>query len=135
MTESSLLWQALTTGLPAFLLGAGGLKILDFILTHRKRDVDDASLIRQELRLEVDHFKARVDKLEVALNEWRERYYAMLASHASLKADLVTWQGLHEACERQYTTLQEKYERVHFEVGELRAMVSAFGGARPQGAS
>ena len=121
----------MTTGLPGFLLGAGGLKVLELCFAHRKQDVDAAALIRQELRLEVDHFKERVDKLETALNDWRDRYYTMQSTHAALKVDLVTWRGLHEACQRQFQELQEKYERVHTEVRELRGLVSAFGGQRP----
>jgi len=124
---AELFWQALTTGLPGFLLGAGGIKILELCYAHRKQDVDDAALIRQELRLEVNHFKERADKFDIALNEWKDKYYNLLQKQTQIQIDLNTWQVMHNECKEQYDLLKEKYNQLHKEVVQLRQLVQELG--------
>jgi len=124
---SELFWQALTTGLPGFLLGAGGIKILELCYAHRKQDVDDAALIRQELRLEVQHFRERADKFDKDLDEWKDKYYNILQKQTQMQVDLKTWETMHQECSEQYSLLKEKYDQLHKEVVQLRQIVHELG--------
>lgn len=67
-------------------LGGVGLKVVEFFLGRTKRIDDTATSLRTELRASVADLHAenkelhsRIDRLESSVDEWRDKYYALLA--------------------------------------------------------
>jgi hypothetical protein len=66
--------------------GGAGLKIVEAFLGRRKSRDDLAASLRTELRVEVSELRLEVHRLmeenrelEAALDEWREKYFNVLA--------------------------------------------------------
>lgn len=59
------------------LCGGIGLKLLEHWLGKSKVKVDEASKIRDELRLEISSLREEVTKLEKEVNDWRSKYLDM----------------------------------------------------------
>lgn len=56
-------------------MGGVGLKVVEHYLGKSKVRIDDATQIRNELRLEIDALRAENRQLEVEVDKWREDYY------------------------------------------------------------
>lgn len=67
------------------LCGGVGLKMLEHWLGKSKVKVDEASKIREELRLEIASLKDEVSKLENELNTWRDRYLDLRDTYTELQ--------------------------------------------------
>ena len=74
-------WLALI----ATLMGASGLKVVEYFLSRNQRKSDLDSQMRSELRQDVDalrdeitNLKAEVDRKQDDIDSWRERYFGIL---------------------------------------------------------
>lgn len=70
------------------LCGGVGLKLTEWLLTRGKTNVEDARAIREELRLQVTSQKAEIDQLEKEVDDWREKYFALLQDYMKIQTDL-----------------------------------------------
>jgi len=75
--------------------GGVGLKVLDHYLGKNKTKVDDASRMRDELRIDRDELrieintqKTEIDKLEIARNEWQAKYLDLRDQLTALQTEL-----------------------------------------------
>jgi FtsZ-binding cell division protein ZapB len=64
------------------IFGGLGLKIGEKILGRGKDKNDIATKLRTELRTDNSELRAEVNKLEDAMDEWRNKYYALVAQMA-----------------------------------------------------
>jgi hypothetical protein len=62
--------------------GGVGLKLLEAVLGRGKRREDLATNLRNELRIELTELREDNDKLHEALDEWRTKYYRLVAKMA-----------------------------------------------------
>lgn len=72
----------------ATLCGGLGLKVVEHWLGRNKVRVDDASRIRDELRLEITAQREEIISLEVERDTWRGKYYDLRDRHAALQTQL-----------------------------------------------
>jgi len=68
--------------------GGVGLKVAEHWLGRNKVRVDDATQIRDELRQEITANREEIRELETALNEQREKYWALYKEHIALQTEL-----------------------------------------------
>ncbi len=68
--------------------GGVGLKLADHFLGKNKVKNDDASQIRDELRLEITAQREDIRKLESDVDKWREDYYSLRDKYVSLQTEL-----------------------------------------------
>lgn len=83
MTETTIV------ALVAALFGGGGLKFLEHILNRNKERADLATQLRDELRSEVNSLKDEVKGVDDALDEWRKRYYRLLAHYHEMRVSCI----------------------------------------------
>lgn len=69
------------------IVGSVGLKVLEHFLGKAKIKVDEASKIRDELRLEIGALRDEVNKLETEVNNWREKYLDLRDTYAELNTE------------------------------------------------
>ena len=69
-------------------MGGVGLKVAEHWLGRNKVKVDDASRLRDELRLEITSQKDEIRLLEEAVNKWRDDYYKLYEKHIQLQTEL-----------------------------------------------
>lgn len=74
-------WLALI----ATLMGASGLKVVEYFLSRSQRKTEIDSQLRNELRQDVDslreeivNLRAEVERAQAATDQWRERYFGIL---------------------------------------------------------
>lgn len=91
MTELNPAWLALI----GTVLGASGLKVIEYWLSRGDRKVDTQTVFREELRKEIqglrdELWKVRkeVDNTESDLDKWREKYYELLDNFIKVKSEL-----------------------------------------------
>jgi ribosomal protein L29 len=65
------------------IFGGVGLKVIEQLLGRGKRRVDIATSLRNELRTELTELRDDNDKLESALDEWRTKYFKLVAHMAT----------------------------------------------------
>lgn len=70
------------------LCGGLGLKITEHWLSRGKIKVDEASAIRNELRLEVTALRAEIKQLEADVDKWREEYYKARDKLVAMQTEL-----------------------------------------------
>lgn len=68
-------------------VGSVGLKVLEHFLGKAKVRVDEATKIREELRLEISSLKDDIRELETDLNNWREKYLDLRDTYANLNTE------------------------------------------------
>jgi hypothetical protein len=68
--------------------GGAGLKIIEQILGKGKRREDIATSLRKELREELQELRTDNDKLEASVDEWRTKYYRLVARMAANGMDI-----------------------------------------------
>lgn len=64
------------------IFGGAGLKIIESILGRGRAREDIATSLRTELRTEMQELRADNDRLEKSVDEWRDRYYKLVAELA-----------------------------------------------------
>jgi hypothetical protein len=71
------------------LFGGAGFKIIESLLGRAGRKDNTATSLRTELRLEISTMRVEMDKLrkeadahDAAVDQWRDKYYALLAAVA-----------------------------------------------------
>lgn len=71
------------------LLGGSGLKFVEYILGRSKHRDTLAESLRTELRsdnsalrIENSHLHKEIQKLEESVDEWRDKYYSLVAENA-----------------------------------------------------
>ena len=69
-------------------MGGVGLKVAEHWLGRNKVKVDDASRLRDELRLEITSQKDEIKALEADVNKWREDYYKLYEKHILMQTEL-----------------------------------------------
>jgi len=69
-------------------MGGVGLKVAEHWLGRNKVKVDDASRLRDELRLEITAQKEEIRQLEAEVEKWRKEYYDLFQKYMSLETDL-----------------------------------------------
>ena len=69
-------------------MGGVGLKVAEHWLGRNKVKVDDASRLRDELRLEITAQREEIKALESAVDKWRAEYYDLRDKYSSLQTEL-----------------------------------------------
>lgn len=69
------------------IMGGVGLKVAEHWLSKGKVKVDDASRMRDELRLEITSLKEDQSKLEADAIKWRNDYYAMYEKYITAQTE------------------------------------------------
>jgi chromosome segregation ATPase len=67
-------------------LGGVLVKVLEVLSARYTKKVDEAATIRKELREEIATFRAEMKGLQSEVNNWRTKYYELLAQNAELQA-------------------------------------------------
>jgi hypothetical protein len=70
------------------LMGGVGLKVVEHWLGKNKVKVDDASRLRDELRLEITAQREEIKSLEAEVDKWRKEYYDLFLKYTQLNTDL-----------------------------------------------
>lgn len=70
------------------IMGGVGLKVVEWWLSKNKVKVDDASKIRDELRLEITALRAENKDLEAQVDKWKKDYYDQFAVIVQLRTEL-----------------------------------------------
>lgn len=83
------------------LCGGLGLKVLEHWLGKSKVKIDEATKLRDELRIELTAQKEEIRQLESEVDKWRKDYYDLRDQHARLNAEyLIALERIkHEADE------------------------------------
>lgn len=68
--------------------GGVGLKMAEHWLGRNKIKTDDASRIRDELRLEITSQRDEIRQLETDVNKWRDEYYNLRDKYITLQTEL-----------------------------------------------
>ena len=81
------------------ILGAGLTKLIEKIFGLKKRELDEASAIRAELRAELRFLNDRISAVHKELDMWKAKYYTLTEEHLQLRAEYAalkaTIDGLH----------------------------------------
>jgi chromosome segregation ATPase len=70
------------------IFGGAGLKAIESWLGKNRVKVDDASRIRDELRLEITAQREEIKQLESDVDKWREEYYNLRDKYVELQTEL-----------------------------------------------
>ena len=70
------------------LMGGVGLKVAEHWLGRNKFKVDDASRLRDELRIEITAQREEIKALEADVDKWRKEYYDLFLKYTQLSTDL-----------------------------------------------
>lgn len=70
------------------LCGGLGLKVTEHLLGKAKVKVDDATKIRDELRIEITAQRDEIKALESEVEKWRSEYYDLRDKHIQLQTEL-----------------------------------------------
>lgn len=70
------------------IMGGVGLKVVEHWLGKNKVKVDDASRLRDELRLEITAQREEIKQLETEVDKWRKEYYDLFLKYTQLNTDL-----------------------------------------------
>lgn len=68
--------------------GGVGLKVAEHWLGRNKVKNDDAAMIRDELRLEINAQRDEIRLLETDVDKWREEYYNLRDKYTELQTQL-----------------------------------------------
>lgn len=67
------------------LLGGSGLKIIEAWLQRPKNHRDDEAEFRNELRADVKMLRAELARVDIELDKWKDRYYALAEEFSKFK--------------------------------------------------
>lgn len=68
--------------------GGVGLKLTEYWLGRNKVRTDDASRIRDELRMEITAQREEIKQLETDVEKWRNEYYDLRDKYINLQTEL-----------------------------------------------
>lgn len=68
--------------------GGLGLKMAEHYLGRGKIKVDDATKIRDELRMEISTQREEIRQLELDVEKWRADYYNLFQKYIAMQTDL-----------------------------------------------
>lgn len=68
--------------------GGVGLKFVEHWLGRNRVKTDDATRIRDELRIEITNQREEIRQLEADVTKWREEYYNLRDKYVSLQTEL-----------------------------------------------
>lgn len=71
------------------LFGGVGLKMLEHWLGRSKMKIDEATKIRDELRVEITALREEIKKVELESDIWRDRYYTLREQQLATNKELV----------------------------------------------
>lgn len=90
------------------LMGGVGLKVVEHWLGKNKVKVDDASRLRDELRLEITAQREEIRQLEQEVDKWRKEYYDLFLKYTALETDLkLALHNIKQEAERGTLTADE----------------------------
>lgn len=69
------------------LCGGIGLKLMEHWLGKSKVKIDEASKLREELRIEITAQREEIRALEVEVNKWRADYYDLRDKYSTLNTE------------------------------------------------
>ena len=72
----------------AAIFGGAGVKFVEHWINKNRVSVDDASRLRDELRLEISDQRNEIKELEVEVNKWRDEYYDLRDRYIELQTDM-----------------------------------------------
>lgn len=75
----------LVVGLIAAILGGMGVKIFDYYSNRSEVNVDDATRLRQELREELQRRQEDIDRMQVELEEYKEKVFDLAYAREELE--------------------------------------------------
>jgi chromosome segregation ATPase len=78
-------------------IGGTGLKAIESLFKRGDKKLDDATMIRQELRSEVAALRGEVNELREEISNWQQKYYALQGEYVQLK---VRYQVVSEELDR-----------------------------------
>jgi len=67
------------------LFGGGALKAIERYFARNDKKLDDATLIRQELRSEVQTLRDEVATMRTQIEQWQSKYYDLQSENAQLQ--------------------------------------------------
>lgn len=70
------------------LMGGVGLKLAEHWLGRNKVKIDDATRLRDELRLEITALRAENKELEAEVDKWKKDYYDTYAVISQLRTEI-----------------------------------------------
>lgn len=70
------------------IFGGAGLKAAESWLGKNRVKVDDATRIRDELRLEITAQREEIKQLETDVDKWRDEYYNLRDKYVELQTEL-----------------------------------------------
>lgn len=66
-------------------IGGVGVKLVEVFASRPAREFEQATAIREELRLELATVRGEMTRYSIELDQWREKYFSLLAEHVKLK--------------------------------------------------
>lgn len=70
------------------LMGGVGLKLAEHWLGRNRVKIDDATQLRDELRLELTALREENRQLEATVDKWRQEYYELLEKFIGIETEL-----------------------------------------------
>ena len=70
------------------IFGGAGLKVAEHWLGKNRIKIDDASKIRDELRIEIAAQREEIKDLETQVEKWRSDYYALRDKYSEIQTEL-----------------------------------------------
>jgi predicted nucleic acid-binding Zn-ribbon protein len=67
------------------LCGGAGLKLLEHWLSRSKVKIDEATKLRDELRVEITALREETKELEKETDQWRQKYYNLRDEYTTMK--------------------------------------------------
>jgi chromosome segregation ATPase len=64
-------------------------KLINKVADRKKDNLEEHTILRKELREELDVVKKDLERLRTELDEWKEKYYAQVQETNSLKLDVI----------------------------------------------
>lgn len=90
------------------LCGGAGLKFAEHWLGRNKVKVDEASKIRDELRISINSQKEEIKALEAEVNKWRAEYYDLRDKYSEIQTKYtIALEKIREEAERTRQEITE----------------------------
>jgi DNA mismatch repair ATPase MutS len=88
LLNSSVFANAVYTTIAALFVGTL-VKLINKVVDRKKDNLAEHTILRKELREELDVVKRDLQRLQAELDEWKEKYYAQVQETNSLKLDVI----------------------------------------------
>lgn len=74
--------------LASTIFAGAGMKVAEHYLNRGRSRIDDASKIRDELRMELSAHRDEIRLLEADVDKWRAEYYNLREQHMKIQTEL-----------------------------------------------